>query len=196
MAGIMDKMMTGDYLAKEPRYANIFYTIMIMLPLFLPAMRRAVFDTPERRKFLFVVYLNVFFSMWATLGYSEPEWLPTFHRTIALISRTAYGMQSSIGDLVLMITSTIVQVLRFPHRFELILFMMACILMPISLTMIVQWIQGWLRRLGDGKALGDTGPAIARLCPGAGGAAAVAILHGAALQQLAVPRHLLFRQLE
>ncbi|HRW45962.1 MAG: hypothetical protein M9936_24200 [Caldilinea sp.] len=154
MAGIMDKMMTGDYLAKEPRYANVFYTIMIMLPLFLPVMRRTVFDTPERRKFVFVIYLNVFFSMWATLGYSEPEWLPTFHRTIALISRTAYGMQSTIGDLVLMITSTIVQVLRFPHRFELILFMVACILMPISLTMIIQWLQGWLRRLGDGEATG------------------------------------------
>ena len=146
MAGIMDKMMTGDYLAKEPRYANIFYTVMIMLPLFLPAMRRKVFDTPGRRQFLFVAYLNVFFSMWATLGYSEPGWLPTFHRTIALISRTAYGMQSSIGDLVLMITSTIVQVLRFPHRFELILFMIACILMPISLTMTVQWVLAGLRR--------------------------------------------------
>ena len=74
-------------------------------------------------------------------GYSEPGWLPTFHRTIAAISRLAYGSQSTIGDLVLTITSTIVQVLRFPHRFELILFMMACMLMPISLAAAIRWTQ-------------------------------------------------------
>lgn len=145
MAGIMDKMMTGDYLAKDPRYANMVYTVMTLLPLLLPAMRRRLFDTPARQRFLFTAYLNVFFSMWATLGYSEPEWLPTFHRLISFISLTAYGMESAIGDLILMLTSTIVQVLRFPHRFELILFMMACILMPISLSQLIQWVQGWLR---------------------------------------------------
>ena len=97
MAGIMDKMMTGDYLAKEPRYANIFYTAHDRcLPLFLPAMRRRIFDTHACRQFLFMAYLNVFFSMWATLGYSEPGWLPTFHRTIALISRA--GLWHAVLD--------------------------------------------------------------------------------------------------
>lgn len=143
MAGIMDKMMTGDYLAKDPRVANIFYTVMLMAPLFVPAIRRRVFDTWPRRQFLFIAYLNVFFAMWATLGYSEPAWLPTFHRTIALISRAAYAMQSPIGNLILTITSTIVQVLRFPHRFELILFMMACMLMPISLAALIDWVRRW-----------------------------------------------------
>ena len=163
MAGIMDKMMTGDYLAKEPRYANILYTIAVMLPLMLPAMRRRIFNTPARQQFMAVAYFNVFFSMWATLGYSEPDWLPTFHRTIALISRTAYGMESKIGDLVLMLTSTIVQVLRFPHRFELILFMLACILMPITLTTFGLWIQ---ERLGVVAATGQE--AFGAVSPGQG----------------------------
>ena len=157
MAGIMDKWMTGDYLAREPRYANILYTIALLLPLALPAIRRRMFDTHARRQFLFIAYLNVFFAMWATLGYSEPGWLPTFHRTIAAISRLAYGSQSSIGDLVLMITSTIVQVLRFPHRFELILFMMACILMPISLIAAIGWTQARVLRVRRGADPGDQG---------------------------------------
>ena len=55
-----------------------------------------------------------------------------------MISRTAYSSQTSIGDLVLKLTSTIVQVLRFPHRFQLILFMMACMLMPVGLVWIGQ----------------------------------------------------------
>ncbi len=136
MAGIMDKVIGGDYLSKVPRYANGLYTLLLLLPLIIPAIRRQVFDSRPRRAFLFIAYLNVFFSMWATLGYSDPQWFPTFHRTIALISRTADGMQSPIGDLILKLTSTIVQVLRFPHRFQLILFMMSCVLMPISLAWI------------------------------------------------------------
>jgi Bacterial SH3 domain len=137
MAGIMDKMITGDYLSKEPRYPNALYTALLLMPLFLPQLRRTVFNTRPRRLFLSVAYVNVFFSMWATLGYSDPQWLPTFHRTIAAISQAAYGMQSTQGDLIVRLTSTIVQVLRFPHRFQLILFMMACLLIPISLVWIV-----------------------------------------------------------
>jgi hypothetical protein len=109
-------------------------------------MRRQVFCTWPRRQFLFSSYFNVFFSMWATLGYSKPEWLPTFHRTIAFISLKANDMQSFSGDLVIKITSTIVQVLRFPHRFQLILFMMACILMPISVAWLGQQMQIYLAR--------------------------------------------------
>ncbi|MFN8464500.1 MAG: hypothetical protein U0X20_03080 [Caldilineaceae bacterium] len=155
MAGIMDKWMTGDYLARDPRYANLVYTLALLLPLAVPAIRRRIFNTHQRRQFLFIAYLNVFFAMWATLGYSEPGWLPTFHRTIAAISRLAYGSQSSIGDLVLMITSTIVQVLRFPHRFELILFMMACILMPISLAAAIRWTQDRALGVKRGTARGS-----------------------------------------
>lgn len=143
MAGIMDKIISGDYLVKEPRWPNATYTALTLLPLMLPAIRRSVFNSWPRQQFLVVAYVNVFFSMWATLGYSDPAWLPTFHRTIAAISRAADGMQSTLGDLILQLTSTIVQVLRFPHRFQLILFMMACVLMTISIA----WLgEGLIRR--------------------------------------------------
>ncbi len=148
MAGIMDKLVSGDYLVKEPRWPNATYTALTLLPLLLPAIRRGVFDSWPRRQFLVVAYVNVFFSMWATLGYSDPAWFPTFHRTIAAISRAADGMQSTLGNLILQLTSTIVQVLRFPHRFQLILFMMACVLMPISIT----WLgEGLIRRRSAGR---------------------------------------------
>lgn len=158
MSGIMDKMISGDYLAKEPRTTNVIYTVLLLLPLLLPPMRRQLFNTRARRQFLVVAYFNVFFSMWATLGYSDPEWLPTFHRTIALISRTAYSMQSAIGDLILRVTSTIVQVLRFPHRFQLILFMAACVLIPISLAWIAERLGAAIRERARRR------PALGRRC--------------------------------
>lgn len=144
MAGIMDKAISGDYMAKEPRLPNLVYTALLFLPLFLPQLRRQVFCTWPRRQFLFTSYLNVFFSMWATLGYSKPAWLPTFHRTIAFITIEANDTQSFAGDLVIKITSTIVQVLRFPHRFQLILFMMACLLMPITVMWLAQKVHEYL----------------------------------------------------
>jgi hypothetical protein len=146
MAGIMDKIVSGDYLVKEPRWPNATYTALTLLPLMLPGMRRSVFDSWPRRQFLVVAYVNVFFSMWATLGYSDPAWFPTFHRTIAAISRAADGMQSTLGNLILQLTSTIVQVLRFPHRFQLILFMMSCVLMSISIAWLGERLIRRVRR--------------------------------------------------
>ncbi len=132
MAGIMDKELTGDYLAKEPRWSNLAYMVLMFLPLLYKPARKEIFNTEPLRAFMAVVYTNIVFSMWATLGYSGAAWAPTFHRTIAFISNFANGTQSLPGDLVVKLLATVVQVLRFPHRFELIMFMMACVLVSIG----------------------------------------------------------------
>lgn len=133
MAGIMDKELTGDYLAKVPRWSNMIYSFLMFVPLFVKRARDEIFNTPPLKALSAVLYANTIFTMWATLGYSTAPWVPTFHRTIAFISLTANGLQSGIGDLIVKLMGTIVQVLRFPHRFELVTFMMACILISISI---------------------------------------------------------------
>ena len=140
MAGIMDKELTGDYLSKTPRYSNIIYTIMMFLPLFWKRARNQIYNTEPLRAFATVTYTCTIFSIWATLGYSGPSWAPTFHRTIAFISNYANGTQTFAGDLVTQLFATVVQVLRFPHRFELIMFMMACILVSITIIWIYESI--------------------------------------------------------
>jgi hypothetical protein len=141
MAGIMDKELTGDYLSKTPRYANILYTIMLFLPLFWKRARNEIFNTPPLRAFATVTYTNTIFAMWATLGYSKPSWGPTFHRTIAFISNYANGMRNFVGDLVTKLLATVVQVLRFPHRFELIQFMLACVLFSIVFIWLFETVK-------------------------------------------------------
>jgi hypothetical protein len=143
MAGIMDKYTTGDYLSKIPRWSNAIYTLLMLLPLFYGKMRRSLFDSEAMRALMVVVYTSTFFSMWATLGYTDPSWMPTFHRTIALISNFANGTRTLIGDLVVTLLATVVQVLRFPHRFEFIMFVMGCIMIPVSLVWIEQEIRTW-----------------------------------------------------
>ncbi len=147
MAGIMDKEFTGDYLAKTPRYSNMIYSFLLFIPLIFKRVREEVFNTEELKAFRNVMYVVTFFTMWATLGYSGPPWMPTFHRTMAFVSMTANGMQSGVGDLVVKLMGTIVQVLRFPHRFELVTFMVATILVTITLA----WLHDTFMKKGIGE---------------------------------------------
>ena len=155
MAGIMDKELTGDYLAKEPRMPNFAYSVLLFAPLLVKRARNDLFSTESMRRFGAVLYVCTIFSIWATLGYTGAEGAPTFHRTIALVSNLANGLQSSVGDLIVKLMSTITQVLRFPHRFQLIMLMMSCIILPMS----VVWMHGVLSEWWRAKreALGRTG---------------------------------------
>lgn len=139
LAGISDKLMTGNYLAPHPRITNIVYTVAMFLPLFNGRIRRSLLGTKERRSFFIVAYGIMLFSMWASLGYSGPSYLPTFHRTIAFITNVANSTQTTIGDLVVKLAGTIIQVLRFPHRFQLMVLAMASILLPMAMIYIEAW---------------------------------------------------------
>ncbi len=145
MAGIMDKVTSGNYLSDTPRWSNLFYTGLMLFPLFIPPMRRKLFHDEPLRIFMIVAYAATFFSMWATLGYAEPAWMPTFHRTIAFLSNFGNSTQTLPGDLVVKLFGTVVQVLRFPHRFEFIMFATGCMLMPMSLVWAEGEIEKWLR---------------------------------------------------
>lgn len=134
LAGIMDKILFGDYLAKVPRVPNMLYTILVFIPILVPGIRGSLFRDRNHRQLLGVIYVNTVFAFWATVGYGEPTWLPTFHRSLSAVTRILYSTESPVGDLTLMISSTIVQVLRFPHRFQLILFMLGPLLMSLPLA--------------------------------------------------------------
>ncbi len=142
MAGIMDKELTGDYLAKDPRWANLVYMVVMFLPLFSKRVRNEVFNTKPLLAFCTIAYAVTIFSIWATLGYSDPAWFPTFHRVIEFISLRADSTRTFVGDLVVKLFGTIIQVLRFPHRFEFFMFMMACVLIPIGFIWLYQtWLE-------------------------------------------------------
>lgn len=147
MAGIMDKILFGDYLAKVPRYPNIVYSFLFFAPLVVTPIRRALLVARPHRQLFGAIYVTAGFAMWATIGYAEPQWLPTFHRSMAAVTRTMYATDTPIGDLALDLSSTVVQVLRFPHRFQLILFVVSPVLMTLGLAWAIDQLHGrWLAR--------------------------------------------------
>ena len=156
MAGIMDKALTGDYLAKDPRWANIIYMVILFLPFFVKRVRNEIFNTPPLRAFFTIAYTTTLFSIWATLGYSDPPWFPTFHRVFEFTSKYAGNTHTFVGDLVVQLLGTIIQVLRFPHRFEFLMFMMACVLIPMGVIWLYQtWVEhgfGEFGRIFTGRA--------------------------------------------
>ena len=148
LAGIMDKINFGDYLAKVPRVSNIVYTALILVPIAVPRVRRTLVTERPQRQLFGVIYANVAFAVWATVGYGEPTWFPTFHRSLAALTRSIAEVNSTGGEATLGIASTIVQVLRFPHRFQLILFMLA----PFLMAMPIAWALGVLGRRVERRA--------------------------------------------
>lgn len=135
LAGIMDKINFGDYLAKVPRVSNIIYTALILVPIAVPGVRRYFLAGRPQRQLFGVIYVNVTFAIWATVGYGDPTWFPTFHRSIAALTRSVAEINPTAGDFAISLASTVVQVLRFPHRFQLVLFMLG----PLLLAMPLVW---------------------------------------------------------
>ncbi|MBX7455857.1 hypothetical protein GR927_48430 [Mycolicibacterium sp. 3033] len=148
LAGIMDKINYGDYLAKVPRVSNIAYMVLIFIPLAVPAVRRAFLTSRPQRQLFGVLYVNVVFAIWATVGYGDPAWFPTFHRSVAALTRFVAQINGTAGDATLGLASTIVQVLRFPHRFQLILFMLGPLLLALPLAYALRELGRWW----DGRA--------------------------------------------
>jgi hypothetical protein len=156
LAGITDKILFGDYLAKVPRYPNVIYSVLLLAPLLLPPVRRRLTTTRAHRQLLGVVYVSIAFSIWATIGYAEPIWFPTFHRALAGLTSAANATNTPLGGLTLAVTSTIVQVLRFPHRFQLILFMLAPMVMTLALAVGIDALGGrWSRSLEAASSDGN-----------------------------------------
>ena len=145
LAGIMDKILFGDYLAKVPRYPNVVYSLVMLAPLALPPIRRTLLATRSHRQLFGVLYVTMAFAVWATIGYAEPEWFPTFHRSMAALARVS--AETPLGGITLDLSSTVVQVLRFPHRFQLILFVLAPLVMTLGLAWGIDLLHGrWMGR--------------------------------------------------
>jgi hypothetical protein len=168
LAGIMDKVLYGDYLAKVPRVSNIVYTLLFLIPFLVPAVRRSLLRTRAHRQLFGVLAVVALFAAWATIGYAEPQWFPSFHRSLAAVTRTLAGIEGPIGSMSVNIASTIVQVLRFPHRFQLLLFVLAPVVMSLPLAWAVDALhRRWMRRRDAAVTEGRRSPRDTLLLRGA-----------------------------
>ena len=115
-AAQIDNFLTGSYIKQEPRILNILYFIFLFLPLLF-------YKKLVKNPIIILLLSTVILSMYFSLGYLESL---TFYNNLENISHNLYLFFPPI----LSFFYTIVQVLRFPHRFQFIYF--ACFLFLIS----------------------------------------------------------------
>ena len=163
IASILDKFLTGMYVVVAPRYLNMFYFFVALIPL-LPRSRRLLLSNRHESKTLWLIASIMGLSIWCSLGYAGSDQFPTFHRLLAWLTMFLASFHEPIVYMFIEVLNAIIQVLRFPHRFELIMFLACMILMTVGIALIERRLRlltvnaDRLRRIGAHPA------AIALLC--------------------------------
>jgi hypothetical protein len=139
--GHVDLFRYGLYLAPEPRVLAMTVFALVSSLFFFKQWR----DLDRRRKMVIVLlFAALLVAMWMSLGYST-DVVYSFHQALGNIALLAAGMHNTFGMLIDKLLSVFINVLRFPHRFEFIVFYMIGLLASIGLLWIVQSLhdRGW-----------------------------------------------------
>jgi len=115
---------------------SIIYFLIALLPLvFLGQIRRTILSNKKRARWFAVLslYIIAILSIWLSLGYISPV---SFQSLTAKIAPELASEGSFIGSLLIEAVNLMVQVLRFPHRFQFLIMYSVAILMALSLPVL------------------------------------------------------------
>ncbi len=133
ITSIMDNFLYGQYSPPYPRITNIFYFVVGCLP-FIPSVQRKLLPESRHKDLLACLGTVLLLSLWFSIGYSSMPYLPTFHRTLALVVNSLYALENGLANFVVSACATAIEILRFPHRFQFITFAILMILMPLGIV--------------------------------------------------------------
>ncbi len=136
--GHVDLYRYGDYLAPTPRYFMITIYAVIAAATLLLAKKRAL-DT-KRRYLLFALFIILIFSLWMSLGYRN-EQIYSFHRLLSDLNSFIIWQSSFFADALSNVLGLFINILRYPHRFEFIMYYVAAMLFALGLCAIFSYLQ-------------------------------------------------------
>ena len=148
VASLVDNFLFGSFIKSDPRILNLLYLILSLFPLLYirGMLKHATFEEKRARvSLLLTLYLIAIVSVWLSLGYREDI---SLHSALQSVASTLYASDSAIAHGFLDIIGWTVQVLRFPHRFQLTMFYAICVLMGVSVSLLFAMINA---RLKSGK---------------------------------------------
>jgi len=134
IGSVMDNFLLGKYTISFARYTKIFYFLLTLLPLVAAVRYATIGKNKGRQAVIGILVFTYFFSIWCGMGYPSGSSLPTFHSLLAAIANHLYALNSRIADLLLALIAIFIHVLRYPHRFQLIMFALALTLMPLGIA--------------------------------------------------------------
>ncbi|MGH9856425.1 MAG: hypothetical protein ACRD4B_01145, partial [Acidobacteriota bacterium] len=130
-AGHLDLIRHGNYLAPFPRTASLIILLFIVSLFTLNGWSEAHLG---KRAFTLTILAVLLLSAWMTLGFAPNNFL-SFHELLGQIMDSLNAGQGSVvSRLFSQLIAIFINILRFPHRFQLIYFYAAGVLLTISLV--------------------------------------------------------------
>lgn len=159
VGAIMDNFLFGTYVVQSPRLAKSFYFVLAVLP-FVPSVHRRLLPGNRERIAVQTMGVILLLSIWASMGYAYPWYVPTAHNVLASLVLLVSKWENAMSDVIAQAAYTFIQILRFPHRFQFITFAVVALLMPIGLTALEERVRIWLSRTRYWSTRGETVAAI------------------------------------
>ncbi len=148
--GHVDLFRYGNYLAPEARLMTMVVFLVIGSIFFHKRWRRLE-NTP--RVFILALFSMLLIAMWMSIGYSS-EAIYSFHQFLGDIGLFLAQHTNAFADAASQMLGIFINVLRFPHRFEFIVFYAVGVLGAIGFL----WLFTYIREQGYRKfiAIGAT----------------------------------------
>lgn len=126
---VIDGFMFGRYTIPYARIANSFY-VGIALLVVTPTYLRSIMK--KEKNAVNILFFFLLLSIWCAMGYAY-TYLPSFHTTLGIIVNNLYANHDMLSNIIVKLASTMVQILRFPHRFQFITFAILIIMVAMGL---------------------------------------------------------------
>jgi len=138
--GHVDLFRYGNYLAPEPRLMTLA-AMVVATSIFISGAWVKL--SAKKRAPLLVLLAMVAISLWMSIGYSNDS-VFSFHQSLGAIDSLLVNSSSTVAGEIIKLIGVFINVLRFPHRFEFIVFYGAAVLLAIGLM----WLCDYLRAHG------------------------------------------------
>lgn len=127
MPGHVDLYLHGNYVSPHIKYTGVLVTLLAILAAVL-ITRKDSENTRLSIAGLFSVYV---LSLWMAAGYVTSF---SLHSTMSSIVTTFQGSSSALASAVESVLYLFLQILRYPHRFEFVLFVAVSLLASATLA--------------------------------------------------------------
>ena len=144
---IVNKVEFGTFMPPYPFIPLVTYFLLLFAPLL--GVKTATSDESGRKKtLLWTLYVLLFFSLWGAIGYEVPFWFPSMDRVIQWGMYLLRNSHSLLVDHLFAFVFQMVQILRQPHRFLFITFLVGVFLLPLGILPLLEYMQIRWKRYG------------------------------------------------
>jgi hypothetical protein len=126
--GHVDLYRHGNYLAPSPRIFILLIFAVIPISFLLKYHQQY---GEHRKMFLTSLLAFILAAVWMSIGYSTPG-IFTFHKFLGDVSAFFAEQTGAVAHMLVTITGMFINVLRYPHRFELLFYYVGGVMLAIS----------------------------------------------------------------